>query len=160
MIHQCLGCLEISLSKFNQFLADDSLRMTDLSSSLAHGSALVSLMKQANIMLGSIILSECVVSVINITCCIYFSTSLSKFHLSGWESNFSILLLGTSNIVLAIASIAKTVTYPLVGQMLANLYSDIREKLQAEISQNHAVLLFFKSRKHHALQPSPKKLVF
>jgi hypothetical protein len=145
MIHQCLGCLEISLSKFNKFLADKSMRKNNLSSSLAHGSALVSLMKLANNMLGSLMLSECVVSVINSTCCIYFATSLSKFHLSGWESNFSVLLLGTGNIVLAIASIAKTVTYPLIGQRLANLYSDIREKLQAQISQNHAVLFYFQT---------------
>jgi hypothetical protein len=143
IIHQCLGCLEISLRKFDQFLADDSLRTKNLSSSLAHGSALVSLVKQANTMLGSLIFSECVGNVIIGTCNLYFATSLSKFHLSGWESNFSLLLMGTSNIVLAMLSIAKIVTYPLVGQRLANLYLDIREKLQAHISRNLAVLFAF-----------------
>jgi hypothetical protein len=126
MIHQCLGCLEIYLSKFNQFLADKSLRKNNLSSSLAHGSALVSLMKQANIMLGSLILSKCDVSVLNSTCCIYFATSLTKFHLSRWESNVSVLPLGTTNIFLAIASVTKTVTYLLVGPRLANLYTVIQ----------------------------------
>jgi hypothetical protein len=67
-----------------------------------------------------------------------------------------LLLIGAANNVLAIFSIARIVTYPLVGQRLANFYSDIQQKLQSQISQNHAAFLSFKSRNHHALQRRPK----
>ena len=134
VVLQCIGCLGLALSRYEEFTKENTLRKDEetVGAIIARGFALFDLVKLANNMFGNMIMVQYAVNLFFTTFGIYFSTCVFNVYTSqNGQVNEFLLIFCIANIALVVLSLYQLYIMQDKGQKLCDHFNGIRENLEA-----------------------------